>query len=264
VIRVSRLQVAPVKSLAVLACSRIQLDADGVAEDRRLFLLGRDGRVVTLRQHPQLSRVVPRLDLVGRTLELGFPDGTRVTADLDDLGDEVTAPLFGKDRHGRLLLGPLAEQLTRFTGEPVRVVLAGRTGTGWDEGPVSLLARASAEALRPPGGADTVGRRFRMLIEVEGPAAYEEESWVDREVRLGGAVVHITHPLDRCVVVNHDPGTGRRDWPGLARLAAREGMGRPTLGVIAGVDLPGVVALGDTVEVLDHAAAPGRERPPRT
>ena len=39
-------------------------------------------------------------------------------------------------------------------------------------------------------------------------------------MRLGEAVVEVTHALDRCVVVNASPATGEQDWAGLKTLAA--------------------------------------------
>lgn len=249
-ITVSRLQVAPVKSLSVVSVPAVRLERDGVPEDRRLFLLGADGRVATLRDHPGLSRVVPHLDLASGSLDLTLPEGGRVEADLGDVGEPVSATLFGKERHGRVLQGPVAEALSDYTGEPLRLVLADRTGTGWDEAPVTLLATASVAAVDPPADAASPARRFRMLVEVAGAGAYEEDTWVGERVRIGSAVVRVIEPLGRCVVINHSPETGEQDWPGLNRLATLRGTTRLDLGVVAEVETPGDVALGDPVGLL--------------
>ena len=60
-----------------------------------------------------------------------------------------------------------------------------------------------------------------MLIEVEGTAPFEEDSWVGGPVRIGQVLVSVTHALERCVVINHHPRTGAKDWPGLKTLVAR-------------------------------------------
>ncbi|RZS89672.1 uncharacterized protein YcbX [Motilibacter rhizosphaerae] len=239
---VSRLQVAPVKALAPVEAAELRLDRDGVAEDRRLFLLDAAGKVLTIRQAPALGSVVPVLDLAAGALELLLPDGGRVAGALDDLGEEVTATLYGRERPGRVVRGPFAAALSAVAERPVRLVLAPRTGVGWDEGPVSLVSRASTLAVEPPSAP---ARRFRMLVEVDGPAAYAEDGWVGQELALGAAVVRVTHPLERCVVIEHDPTSGSQDWRGLKRLVADRGA--VTLGVIAEVVEPGTVRLGDAV-----------------
>ncbi|HZJ06900.1 MAG TPA: MOSC N-terminal beta barrel domain-containing protein [Nocardioidaceae bacterium] len=254
--RIAALRVAPVKALGSVLRDRIALETQGVAEDRRLFLLGSDGSVVTQRKHPRLAGVAPDLDLQAGTLGVAFPDGTTVTSTMHATGETLHASLFGKDRSGRLVPGQVADALSDFVAEPLKLVLADVTGNGWDEGPVSILTRASAEAVDPPsekpggipGSPDTA--RFRMLVEVDGAEPYEEDSWVGRPLRLGEALVRVTHSLERCVVINHSPATGQRDWAGVKTLALRRGRELVCLGVIAQVERPGELRVGDVVQVL--------------
>ena len=250
---VTALRVAPVKSLGSVQRDRVRLEMQGVPEDRRLFLLRADGSVLTLRQHPQLTRVLPELDLVAGTLSVTFPDGATAISALTPTGDQVHARLFGKDRSGRLLPGPVADALSDYVAEPLRLVLADSTGIGWDEGPVSILGGASADAVAAPAEAGVPAtERFRMLVQVDGAEPYEEDSWVGNQVRLGAALVRITHRLQRCVVINHSPATGMKDWNGLKTLGGRGGRDI-CLGVIAEVNQPGDVLVGDPVEVLTEA-----------
>lgn len=243
---VATLRVAPVKGLATVLRDRIHLGEDGVAEDRRLFLLDRDGSVVTLRSHPQLVQVVPDLDLERDVLSVTLPDGAVVSSPLGDAAQAVSARLFGKDRNGRMLTGSVADALSQLTGEPLRLVLADVTGLGWDEGPVSILGRASAAAM---GGDGHDAARYRMLVEVEATSAYEEDTWVGHQLDLGDARVRVTHPLERCVVITKSPTTGSPDWDGLRVLADKRGPGQLCLGVIAEVVKPGRVAVGSPVRV---------------
>ncbi|HLL07813.1 MAG TPA: MOSC N-terminal beta barrel domain-containing protein [Nocardioidaceae bacterium] len=248
-ITVSRLQVSPVKGLALVPRHEVRLDTDGVAEDRRVFLLRANATVATIRRFPTLLGVTPDLDLDAGALTVTFPDGHTVTSDLAAVGQDASARLFGKDRHGRVLPGAVADALSDYVGEPLRVVLADRTGVGWDEGPVSLIGQASVAAVETPQVPDGSGSaRYRMLIEVGGTEPYEEDSWVDRDVRLGEAQLTITQALERCVVITYSPRDGGKDWAGLQALADH-GRGQLTLGVIASVGAPGMVRVGDPVEV---------------
>lgn len=251
-VTVQQLRIAPVKGLASVLRSSIDLDVDGVPEDRRVLLLHADGSVVTLRRLPQLVRTVPDLDLVGGTLTVSLPDGTTAVSSLAESQGRVTARLFGKDRTGSLLPGRVADALSASAGEPLRVMVADRTGIGWDEGPVSLIGRASATAVGSPEDGSGLAR-FRMLIEVDGLEAFEEDRWVGERLRIGGAVVRVAEPLERCVVIERHPDTGERDWAGLKTLAATRGSGRLTLGVFAFVDVPGTIRVGDEVQ-LERAA----------
>lgn len=240
---VSTLRVVPVKGLATVARDYVCIDQHGVAEDRRLFLLDDGGSVVTLRSHPRLVQVVPDLDLDRGVISLTLPDGRRASSPLDEAGAPVQAHLYGKDRAGRVLDGDVADALTVMAGERVRLVVADRTGVGWDEGPVSILGRASAEAV----GGERDRARYRMLVEVDGADPYEEDSWVGQEVQLGTAKVRVTHQLQRCAIITQSPATGDKDWEGLHALASTRGRDLLCLGVIAEVVTPGRVSLGDEV-----------------
>jgi uncharacterized protein len=245
------LTVAPVKALAAVRREAVLLERDGVADDRRLFLLRPDGSVATQRRHPSLTSVVPDLDLSRESLSVTFADGTVAACGLDPAGEPLRATLFGKVRTGRVVPGAVAEALSEYVGEHLRLVLAGSVGVGWDEGPVSLVSTASIAAVGAPSGdASSPSDRFRMLVEVDGIAAYEEESWVGRDVRLGETTLRVSHRLGRCVVIDHSPVTGAKDWPGVRTIAETRGPDTVTLGVIAEVRRPGAIRLGDVPEVV--------------
>jgi uncharacterized protein len=245
---VDALTIAPVKALAAVRRLAVRLDPDGVAEDRRLFLLRPDGSVATQRRHPTLTGVVPDLDLAEESLSVTFPDGTVARSELRTVGEPVHATLFGKARTGRLVAGEVADALSSYVGEPLRLVL-GPVGVGWDEGPVSLVSTASIDAVGvPTEPAVDPAARFRMLLEVGGLGTYEEEDWVGQDLRVGEAVVAVSHRLGRCVVIEHSPRTGAKDWAGVRALAELRGPDTVTLGVIATVRRPGVVRVGDVVE----------------
>ncbi|HVM19159.1 MAG TPA: MOSC N-terminal beta barrel domain-containing protein [Egibacteraceae bacterium] len=241
---ISALRVVPVKGLHAVARDALHLDRDGIAEDRRLFLLDAAGEVVTMREHAGLVQAVPDLDLAAGVLRVTVPDGRSVSTALAAVTEPVSAELYGKQRTGRVLPGDVSDALSDLAGAPLRVVLGDRTGVGWDEGPISILGSASAAEIGAPRG-DTV--RYRMTVEVDGLAPFEEDTWVGEHVGLGDAVVAVTHPLQRCVVITMSPDTGAQDWDGLHALARRRGRDHLCLGVIAEVAEPGVVRVGDEV-----------------
>ena len=243
---VAAINVAPVKALGLAQPHRVRLEPEGVPEDRRLFLLREDGSVATLRTHPRLTSVRPDLDLHACTLGLTFPDGS-VTGSVLEPREAVGAELFDRRRNGHVVPGEVADALSELAGERLRLVLADRTGEGWDEGPVSVLARASVQQVGTPESGERSARRFRMLFEVAGAEPFVEDTWIGRRIRIGEAVVRVTHALGRCLVINHDPDDGAKNWRGLHTLAEH----RPdlSLGVIADVVEPGEVRVGDRLVV---------------
>src|SRR6202012_4531360 len=108
-----------------------------------------------------------------------------------EYGDEIQTDFFGSIYFARELVGPWADALSEFVGTPVRLV-APEIGTDRGRaGAVSLMSRASLRELAHVAGAEAIdGRRFRMLIEVEGVDAHAEDDWVRHEVRIGQALVH--------------------------------------------------------------------------
>ncbi len=244
---VAQLRIAPVKGLATVSVDELSLCPDGVAEDRRVLLLDQGGSVITVRQRPDFVRLTPDLDLSAGQLTVTFPDGSTATSVLDDVAEPKSTTLFRRERNGRLLPGDVADALSGWSGQPVRVLVTDGPGIGPDEGPVSVVSRASIREVETP---NDDANRYRMLLTVDGCDAYTEDAWAGRQVRIGEALLDVSHALVRCLVIEHDPQTGERDWRGLKTLAVRRGRDQLTLGVIAFVAEPGRIRVGDEVVPL--------------
>jgi len=258
--RVARISTAPVKALGLVHPEAVELGPAGVAGDRRFWLVDADGRLVNNKRYGTLVQVRPDWDEASRRLALAFPDG-EVVAGVVEPGEPVEAVLYGAPHPSRAVPGPWQEALSRFAGSPLTLLWSesGAVDRGVRGGAVSLVSRASLERLRVEAGAEEPvdGRRFRMLFELDGVAAHEEDEWIGRRVRLGGAVVAPTGDVGRCAVTTHDPDTGIPDLDTLGVLARyrREGRTEPLpLGVHGAVVAPGTVQVGDPVGLL--AAAP--------
>ena len=255
--RVARFSVTPVKGLALHHPDEIDLGAGGVEDNRRFFFVHRNGRRVSGISHPTLVRV--RADYERRSDQLGltFPDGERVVGQVQLAGSTET-DFYGRPVPGRYVDGPWGEAMSRYLGTDVRLVRAERPGDGADVEVATLVSRESVDELRRNGGRDDVdGRRFRMLVEIEGcERAHEEDAWNGREVRLGEAVLRVGGPVPRCAITTRDPDTGERDFDSLRVIkdyrGARDDGGKARLdfGVYATVARPGAVRVGDAVEPL--------------
>lgn len=93
-----------------------------------------------------------------------------------------------------------------------------------------------------------------MLIEVDGCAPHDEDTWAGRRVRVGEAVILVGDPVPRCVITTLDPQTGMRDFPTLKVIRQYRGVSQDDklqFGVYGDVVEPGAVRVGDEVELLD-------------
>jgi uncharacterized protein YcbX len=258
---VARISLAPVKALGLVHPDAVELGPAGVAGDRRFWLLDADGRLVNGKTHGALVQVRPDWDEETRRLALFFPGGEFVE-DVVEPGDPVEGVLYGQPHPSRRVPGPWQEALSRYAGEPLTLLWSegGAVDRGVRGGAVTLVSRASLERLREEAGSERPvdGRRFRMLIEVDGLGAHEEDAWIGRRVQVGQAVVAPTGDVGRCAVTTHDPDTGVADLDTLGALARyrRHGRTEPLpFGVHGAVVRPGRVRVGDPVRPVEAVVA---------
>ena len=246
-----RISTTPVKSLLLHHPDEIELEPFGVARDRRFYLIREDGRLLAGLHHGPLALVRADWDPGPDRLTLTFPEGEVVQGDVA-LSEPVVTDFWGHRVGGRLVEGPWAEALSAYAGRSVRLVKADLPAGGVDVEPLTLVSSESiAELARQAGFESVDGRRFRMLLEVEGCEPHEEDTWRGRRVRLGEAVVEIGGPVPRCATTTRDPSTGKRDFDTLREIAAYRGKRdgkKIDFGVYARVVEPGRTRVGDRLE----------------
>jgi uncharacterized protein YcbX len=252
--RIARFSIAPVRSLGLEHLDEIDLTEVGVVEDRRFYLIDETNRLVDRLVVGELVQISTHTDPGATTLRMAFPDGT-VIDDEVALGDPIETPIHGRTGVGHLVEGDWPAALSDFCGRAIRLVRCDRPGGTRTGNPTSLVTDGSLTELARHAGVATVdARRFRMLIELEGAAAHEEDTWIGRRVALGDAIVAVTEQDARCAITTQDPDTGVRDLDTLRTLIAYRGLrdGKyADFGVLADVVRPGRVRVGDEVAVLD-------------
>jgi uncharacterized protein len=250
---VTALSVTPVKAMRLRQVDTIELDEYGARGDRCFYVVDQRGRMVNGKQFAQLLTVVPEYDPVAGELALTFPDGHRAQGHVE-YGDPVTTRFYQRSDQAPELRGPWSSALSAFIGHPLRIVAA-RTGVDRGrEGGASIVSRASVDRLAQAADRESVdARRFRMLIEIEGVAAHEEDGWVGRRVRVGDALLTMRGHVGRCLVTARDPDTAETDLPTLDLLRSYRGDEPSTeplpFGIYGEVLEGGVVRLGDPVTV---------------
>ena len=224
----------PVKSLAGEPVDALRLDRRGAGGDRTHALIwAGTNRRLTARQAPRMLAWSARYDVPGAELDpadpplptLTAPDGTERRWDDPELPAVLEADL----------------------GWPVvlRRDVAGQQDLG---DTVLVTVDASLQALGAALDIPPDVRRFRPNIHVTLDApAFAEEGWEGRRLRVGDVVLKLIHPCERCVIPTRDPDTQERDSRVLLWLMREH---RELFGITAEVPEPGVVRMGDRVELL--------------
>jgi hypothetical protein len=257
VARVVRISVAPVKSLGLVHPDEVALETGGVVGNRRFWLRDESGALYAGKRDGAMLQIRPDWDEATRRLALTFPDGECVDG-VVELGDEIEANMYSwHNVRSRRVHGPWEAAISEYVGRPLELLWADagavdRTPRG---GTVSVVSRASLERLREEAELEDAidGRRFRMLFEIDGVDAHEEDEWIGGQVQIGDSTVVFNGDIGRCVITSRDPDTGVVDLPTLVTLAGyrREGTSEPLpFGVYGAVLVPGRVRVGDIAQAL--------------
>lgn len=226
----------PVKSLRAEAPSAVFLDWTGIAGDRQYAFLKAESRS----SFPYLTgRDLPAL--VTYAAEYAEPGNLRRSTLRVAVGDDeydITDPA-------------LSERLSRDVGQPVQLLQIGR-GT-FDVMPVSVLSTTTLAKVDAQCGRLVDMRRFRPNIVIEMP-----DGRVQREIEwLGGTLVfgdgpeaaklHVSVPIDRCMMITIDPDTAERDARILRHVAQDFDN---EIGVYCATAAVGTISVGDRVRLL--------------
>jgi uncharacterized protein YcbX len=196
-----------------------------------------EGKIASGKDTRRFAAVIGMLELRAAELDgrvvVAFPDGVEAAID-----DPNTPAL-----------------LSKHLGRPVTV--ARETDVShFDDGPVSVAGTASVAALGRERGDAVDPARFRANVLLETTEPFVEDSWIGRRIGIGTAVLRVASPSPRCVMINMRTA----DIPEQrGNLAAIGRIHDACLGVIANVETPGRIALGDELRM---AATGGDRRRP--
>ena len=251
---VARFNVTPVKSTALHHPGSIDLQRDGAVGDRRFLFARADGTRLRGISKAPLMPIVSTWSVADEWLTMRFPDGSSVEGSALPVGERVDIKLFDRTVPARAVDPVFTEAVHRVVDDGslsvFRVDEPEFAGGGHR---ASIISLASVADVGSRGGDVRLDpRRFRMLIELDGVEAYQEDGWRGRSLRLGGAVLRLGQRMHRCVMTNLAPDTGENDFDTLTVLAEHRKVGTELLlGVYGDVEHPGRIELGDSAELVD-------------
>lgn len=264
---VTRINITPVKGTRIETRRKVRLISDGVWENRRFYFIDRKGLMVNGKRTGELTKITSSYTCEDGRLVLDHMERGVVEGIVREFDEAVTTSFYGRPVSGRVIKGPWSGKVSEWVGENLRLVMVASGTTGTDVHPVTVVSNSSLKQLleASDGPAKLWKDRFRMLFEVDGLEAFEEDTWVGRQIRIGEAVVTIVGPIPRCVVTQRDPVTGSINYKTLQVLKEVRGentmkLSTPSshlangnkllLGVYGTVSQYGEVAEGSAVSVL--------------
>jgi uncharacterized protein len=250
---VAGFNITPVKSTALHRPDEIDLRLEGAVGDRRFLCMREGGTRLSGISKAALMPIVAHHDVQSERLSLAFPYGATVEGDATTVGELVTVQLFDREIAVRQIDPLLTAAVREHVGDDtLTIARVDEPETAGGTHRVSIVSRASVADVASRTVDRTLDpRRFRMLIEVDGLAPYEEDAWQGRRVAMGGAIVRVGERMPRCVMTTLDPDTGTQNAPVLQVLGSyRTGAGKPILGVYGDVEREAIVTLGDEVAPL--------------
>ncbi len=265
-LRVTQINIYPIKSTAGVSLSESRVLRGGLALDRRWMLVQPDGEAITAREYPLLTlvRTQPAKDALVvtapemPTLRIPYRLQTDILREVRVWGEECMAIAVGApaDHWFREYLRQTCElvQMTDTQPRPVDPDYArsGDSVSFADAFPLLLISEASLADLNQRVPQRVSMRRFRPNLVVDGAGPYAEDRW--ERIRIGAVVFDGVKNCSRCVLTTVDPDTGikDRDLQPLRTLGSYRR--RPGGGVFFGQNLvprtQGAVRLGDTVEII--------------
>lgn len=114
---------------------------------------------------------------------------------------------------------------------------------------LSIIGLATLRDLERVVGRQLDPLRFRANVYIDGTEPWEEFSWIDRDVDIGSARVHVTERIERCAATNVEPGSGARDLNIPRSLMG--GFGHADCGVFAQVVTAGTITSGSPITLVE-------------
>jgi MOSC domain-containing protein len=268
-IRITALNVYPVKGCRGIALDSARVAATGFEHDREWLIVRPEGRFMTQREEPRLALIEPALG--EDTLRLRVPGGAELRVPFDAAAGELEVTCW-KDRCAAFDAGAeAADFLTRYLGAPYRLVRfdARRkrpSNAQWTPGiealnqfsdgfPWLLISEASLEDLNSRLSKKLPMNRFRPNIVVSGLPAFGEDRI--HEIFAEGVRLRRAKGCARCIVTTTDQATGTRDGDEPLRALAKFRFDRELKGVIFGQNMILIDGLGAQLRVGQELQATG-------
>ena len=266
--KITELNIYPVKSLGGISLQSSQLTPKGLRYDRNWMLIDETGKFMTQRTFPQMAMIdtkikdgelifshqktnqtasIPIMKNYGVTLNTKVWSNYCEVQKVEGIG-EWFSKIFGFRCH--LVFFPTKNIRKKETENGIIQNLTSLS----DKSPVLITNEASLAELNSRLDNAIPMNRFRGNIKVNGTKAFEEDEW--QSVKIGDATFKTVEICGRCKLINVNHLTGEPTQEPLPTLSSYRKMDREikfgmrmTCEVAEGSDV--VIRLGDEVKVVN-------------
>ncbi len=270
-IRISQLFIFPIKSLGPIAVERVFVDAAGFRGDRRFMLVDQQGKFITQRTRPDLTRFQLTAFDSGYLVKDQVGGAQKLLLLEPELLNELQVVLWEDHLRVREVGEGWSTWFSELMQEDVRLVMqveeqpriiaakyqtSGSNQSSFaDSLPILIASESSYDRVEEVYGKPFDPQRFRANLIVAGAKAFAEDTWQEvsiASVRLSGA-----KPCARCQLVNVEPSTGELDKGGVLKALAsfRQRDNKVYFGQQMVPILLGEIRVGDELHVINQKDA---------
>ncbi|MDH3589080.1 MAG: MOSC N-terminal beta barrel domain-containing protein [Gammaproteobacteria bacterium] len=213
-ISLSRIFIYPIKSTAPLELLSSEVEAEGLAHDRRYVVTDEKGRFFTARRFPRM--VLIHTELAGDGLHVSAPAMPDLELNPRDFSADYGPVKVWQDTVQAQSCGNAADQwFSDYLGLGAKLYYMGKKSrrptradgvvSFADSAPLLLLSESSVEDLNTRLDTAVNMKNFRPNLVVTGSDAYAEDDW--GEFSIGGVNFDALWRCSRCVLTTVNPDT---------------------------------------------------------
>jgi uncharacterized protein YcbX len=252
--KVVNLSITPIKGFQLHHPHSIEITSRGAIGDREFFFVDENNLMFSMTMVGELAPLFADYDSLNSTLAI-LENGEVLVEGLVEEGPAQAGNFFNAwNVDGTFVEGPWNEFLSDRLDKKVRLIKTAANRNASDVEPLSLMSSASIKALEDSAQLSSVDpRRFRMLIQVDGTAPHEEDTWADQEFSIGSAIIRAGGPVKRCAATTRNPDSGVVDLKTLKLIGAYRGRQESqfgpgfNFGIYATCIQPGSISIGDSI-----------------
>ncbi|MEP7213211.1 MAG: MOSC N-terminal beta barrel domain-containing protein [Acidobacteriota bacterium] len=265
--KISEINIYPVKSLRGIAVDSAAIEDRGLKLDRRWIIVDAKRKFLTQREFPVMAAIEVAVDGEKLTASHG---GSSVTVPFEpDAGDAMNVTVWTSSVKAKPNSVEVNDWLSQILGiecslftmtklskrivNPFYAVRKFDDQLSFADGyPFMLIGQASHDDLNSRLDLPVPMNRFRPNFVVSGSEPFAEDTW--KRVRIGDNVFHVVKPCERCVMPTIDQSAGvKTGLEPLKTLASfRTKNGKVLFGQNLIAERPGgTISIGDEVEVTE-------------
>lgn len=265
--RLSEINVYPVKSLKGIPLNEARVEDRGLKFDRRWMLVDEKGKFITQREFPVMARLetsvepaLLRVAFDGTKIEIPFADEPTENLRVAIWNSSVRSAVYPPETNEwfsdvlgtscRLVVMP---ESSKRPVNPIYAVRKFRNTVSFADGyPFLLIGESSLADLNSKLAEPVPMNRFRPNFAVAGSEPFAEDRW--KKIRIGSTIFHVVKPCERCVITTIDQAAG--DKTGTEPLKTLASFRTKNKKVLFGQNLiadepGGILRVGDPIEIIE-------------